>query len=96
MSMSFQQKVTEQRSKMKGIPLDRRIPYSANLANAINEYWREKVAIPDGTHSAYDGNVFMKSINGVPTGVKKYGHPAIIRVRCSHGNRWLIVDQEDK
>jgi hypothetical protein len=77
------------------IVLDRTKPFSANLANAINEYWRERVAIPDGTHSAYEGNVSMKSINGIPTGVKKYGHPAIIRVRRGHGNRWLIVDQEE-
>jgi hypothetical protein len=76
------------------ITINRRIPYADNLAHAINEYWREQVAIPDGTRSAYEGNVFMPHTNGIPNRIKKFGHPAIIRIRIVGKNRWMIVDQE--
>lgn len=81
------------------IIVDRAKPFADNLAYAINEYWRDQVAVPDGTRSAYEGDVIMNSRNGIPVQLlqKRRTHPAIIRVRKNdgRGNRWLIIDQDE-
>lgn len=83
--------------KLAPIAIDRSIPYADNLANAINNYWKTQVAVPDGTHSAYEGNVHMPSEYGVPTRVLRnpklrYSHPDIVRVRRV-GRTWIINAQ---
>lgn len=85
--------------RIKPITINYNIPYADNLAHAINEYWKMQVAIPDGTRSTLEGNVFMNSVNGIPVAVsqsRRFTHPAIIRVRRGHNNKWLITSGVDK
>jgi hypothetical protein len=77
------------------------MPYADNLARAINEYWRDTVAIPDGTRSAYEGSVYLPSINGIPLRIRARWphktHPAIVRMHRIPGtNRWQLVDAEEQ
>jgi hypothetical protein len=86
---------------IKPIPIDRRIPYADNLARAINDYWRDTVAIPDGTRSTLDGSVHLPSRYGIPLRIisrwPHKTHPAIVRMHHIKGtNRWQIVDAEEQ
>jgi hypothetical protein len=82
-------------TKLKHEPIkwDSSLPYSANLANAINNYWGCEVAFPSGNNSRYDGNVHSNMQYGVPDvkNMPGYKHPAVVWMHIDAKGRWIVT-----